>query len=65
MSLKHLKLDPTIENPEFLFKRKKTQFEQRRAAATTYEELVDLGYDEGMKFPEAWAEYVLQARDGE
>jgi len=43
-------------------KKPPTEFERKRAAATTYEELVRLGYEEGFEFPEGWAEHVIQQR---
>jgi hypothetical protein len=46
-------------------KKKLTPFEQRRANAHTFEELVALGEDTGMDFPEEWAERVLSARNKE
>lgn len=62
MSLKHLRSHANTPERDFLPK-KKTPFQRKRAAATTYEELVELGYDEEMDFPESWAEHVLQARE--
>jgi hypothetical protein len=44
-------------------KKKPTPFEQRRANARTFEELVALGEDTGMEFPEEWAQRVLSARN--
>lgn len=40
-----------------------TPFERKRAACHTYEELVDLGYAEGMSCPEGWAEHVIAQRE--
>ena len=62
MSLKHLQSHATIKETDFLPK-ELTPFERKRSAATTYEELVDLGYNQGMDFPENWAEHVLKARE--
>lgn len=59
MSLKDLILDDDVE--EFVL-RKPTPFEIKRAAAITYEELVELGYAEHMNHPEIWAEHVLAGR---
>ena len=52
----HDTLDPPVKE--------KTPFEVRRERARTEQELVDLGYEEGMEFPEAWARHVLAARQG-
>ena len=64
MSLKHLVSHADEPEIDFLPKQP-TLFEQKRAAATTYEELVELGYDEGMEHPEVWATHVLFARGEE
>jgi len=64
MSLKHLTLPPDVEKEEERFLKKLlTPFEQKRAAAVTYAELVELAYEENMEFPEGWAEHVLNARN--
>ena len=55
MSLKHLRSHANVQERDFLPK-KLTPFEQKRAAAITYEDLVELGYNEDMDFPESWAE---------
>ena len=60
MSLKNLRIS---DDTEMSSKKEATPFEQRRAAATTYEELVALGYEEGMDWPEEWAERVINARN--
>ena len=62
MSLKHLRSHANVQERDFLPK-KLTPFERKRAAAITYEDLVELGYNEDMDFPESWAEYVLQGRE--
>jgi hypothetical protein len=59
MSLKDLKIPDDVEPPS----KQLTPFERKRAAATTYEDLVALGYEEGMEFPEAWAKRVWRARN--
>ena len=59
MSLKNLKLSDDIS---LSYKKELTPFEQKRAAATTYEELVKLGYEKDMEFPETWAKHVLDVR---
>ena len=64
MSLKHLTLPSDVEKEEERAPKKPlTPFEQRRAAATSYNDLVQLGYDEGMLHPESWAEHVIWARN--
>lgn len=40
----------------------KTAFELKRAGAKTYEELVQVGIDANMHFPEGWAEHVMNQR---
>ena len=60
MSLKALHLSDDIEMSS---NKEGTPFEQKRKAATTYEELVALGYEEGMDWPEEWAERVINARN--
>ena len=59
MSIPILKIPAGVEKPS---EKVLTPFERKRAAATTYEQLVALGYEEGMEFPEAWAERVWYAR---
>ena len=59
MSLESLKLPEDT----LLSKKQPTPFEQKRAAANTYEELVELGYESGMVFPKEWAQRVLDARN--
>ena len=61
MSLKNLKLPSDIQ--PFIEKKEPTPFEKKRATATTYDELVALGYERGMDFPEEWAERVINARN--
>lgn len=51
-----------VEVPKDRIRKEPTPFERKRAAATTYEELVRLGYEEGMDYPEGWAEHVLYQR---
>ena len=43
-------------------KKAPTPFEIKRAACQTYEELVELGYAEGMEHPEGWATHVWEQR---
>jgi hypothetical protein len=43
-------------------KKEPTPFEIRRAACKTHQDLVDMGYAEGMAHPEAWADHVWTMR---
>lgn len=49
----------TLDPPE---PKKRTPFEEKRANARTLQELIELGYEEGMEYPEAWAQRVHNAR---
>ena len=61
MKLNYLKIPKDAQTHKEI-KKQKTVFEIKRAAAKTYTELVALGYEEEMEFPEAWAEHVLEQR---
>lgn len=52
--------DAHVSQPK---KKVPTEFERKRAACRTYDELVELGYAEGMEFPEGWAEHVMYQRN--
>jgi hypothetical protein len=51
--------DAQVSQPK---KKVPTAFEVKRAACKTYEELVELGYEEGFEHPEGWADHVWHQR---
>ena len=59
LSMLNVPADAQISPPK---KKEPTAFERKRAACQTYEELVQLGYDEGMAHPEGWADHVWHGR---
>ena len=54
---------PSTDNLDEYEKKDLTLFEELRAAAQTFDELVDLGRKRGMDYPEEWAKHVLAARN--